>query len=723
MTPQQQQAWAELAGNSEENSDHRVAAALDAAGDDGKVIQHLTGGPELVSCFRSGTGFTLVEQAMIRAVLDARRLGHWSPIPAAVLEKACDGYLSPRQRPGLPDWAGTAFTALTTGTRADGGSVGPGKTLTALSTVRTASGQEPGYLPDDYLAQNTSAELEDKPAPVELWDALTGSAVIPEDLERLGQSAVRQGFYWHAGRLWAKAISTGSTRYADYLVRLVTRTSPGDVDEVARWVIEHGILSDPQDTADLLTALHEAAAGTTIASVLEQRPAEHADVEDAWKVAGLIRTLHGLGEEAAARELAFRAASGSSIGDAYDVAELAEAMYNVGATAAMDELLKRAPERSVRLQDEYWVKHLLQTLLDIGARATAASLALRIAENLQINDLDGFITLVRSIQVLCGWNTAQKFAARSAVEVQVASVSEAAELIDALQDLGMNEAVSALLKRISVDQVELDSIRSASSLLQALLKAGAGNVANSLANRVAAEITFQNLTSLDDLAPQIYAICGPATANGFGARIAAHADPEDAYAAFLVTDALRSLGAVEYTAQFLERNLVHRIKLDNAFWCFHLLRNLREAGVSTAAAALAVRVAAEVSLEDTDGLVKLAAEIYVLCGPLVAKEFSARLAAQVQPVEASWLAEAIAFFQTLGAEELITELLGKNPAHQVKIDDMESVGEFLRAVRKAGKCLRRRPSYTCDRGDSLGGPRGSESSDRGNICHLWPVGG
>ncbi len=93
LTGHQQQELAALASN-----DTRLRAALAASGPDGDVIQHLTGGPELLHAYTRGGLFTPVEHALITAALDARRLGHREPIPAALLAAAAEGSLSPRQR-------------------------------------------------------------------------------------------------------------------------------------------------------------------------------------------------------------------------------------------------------------------------------------------------------------------------------------------------------------------------------------------------------------------------------------------------------------------------------------------------------------------------------------------------------------------------------------------------------------------------------------------------
>jgi hypothetical protein len=684
LTSRQRRDWAELAKRAVSGSDQRVLAALDAAGDDGKAMQHLTGGPELLGCFRSGTGFTPVELALLKTVLDARRLGHRSPLPAGVLERASDGYLRPQQRPWDPGWAHAALTALTTGIRAGGGNAGLGKVLTALTAVRTAAGREPGYLPDDYLDQNTREELDDKPAPVELWDALAENTRDPEDLERLGNSAEEQGFYWHAGRLWTKAIRAGSTTYADYLVRLVGRTSPGDIEESTRWVVEQGVLRDPGDTADLLQVLQDLDAEAAVTFVLDQRPAECAVVEAARKVARLIRTLHVLGNEAAAVELAARAAVGVSVNDAYDLAELIDAMYKAGAHSAVGELLQRSPEKHVRLDETYSVEHLLEILQSVGARRAAENLAMRTAKNTPDEAPAKFVTMARSIWLLCGRQVAEEFVQRTADQVNLADASAVTSLIDELQFIGIRATLTKVLERIPVDQIELESAYSASRLLRCLREAGAYAVAAKIAIRAAAQVQLRDPNYLDNLAEDVHALCDPETAKEFAVRIVTQVQLESAHGVSTVLNALYVLGTSELADQLLERTGIDQIKLDDMYWSSRLLTALRKAGVRTSAEILATRAATQVSLEDLTFLDQLSEEIFAFCGPEVTKELCARVVARGRLREASAATSLINILYSLNANELIVELLEKSPVEKIELDSVDSVSDLLQAARKAG---------------------------------------
>ncbi|MEU6790304.1 hypothetical protein ABZ907_01280 [Nonomuraea wenchangensis] len=174
--------------------DPRFPAALAAGAADGKIIQHLTAGPELLNAYNSrGSLFTPVEQALITATLDARRLGHRASLPPAVLTAAADGYLGPTQRSGDPADIVDALTALSEGVRTDGSRTDIRQTVTALTALRAHTGAEPSYEPHDYLVQHIQRENEGVPAT--LWDALTRHTAEFDDRLRLGREAIGRGLF------------------------------------------------------------------------------------------------------------------------------------------------------------------------------------------------------------------------------------------------------------------------------------------------------------------------------------------------------------------------------------------------------------------------------------------------------------------------------------------------------------------------------------------------
>ena len=258
LTAHQQREFAKLA-----TADERMGAALAASGPDGDVIQHLTGGPELLHAYTRQGLFTAVEHTLITAALDARRLGHQGPIPAALLAAAADGYLSPRQRPSHANWATSALTGLTSGVRADGTRTGIRNALTSLKTVRARSGgAETGYEPDDYLDHHTRRLRQECLGTPQLWDALAEHTTSPADLARLGYAAYNRGLYRHAALLWKHAVTTnGDTEAAARLITLLHVLGRDATHHAANWIAEHAALDDAWHVAALLGSCGEPGPG------------------------------------------------------------------------------------------------------------------------------------------------------------------------------------------------------------------------------------------------------------------------------------------------------------------------------------------------------------------------------------------------------------------------------------------------------------------------------
>jgi hypothetical protein len=79
-----------------EGGDPALAAAA-AARPDGQVIQYLAGARDLLARY-DGPGTDPYGQAIITAAMDASRLGHAGPLPAALLRDAAPGYLADLDR-------------------------------------------------------------------------------------------------------------------------------------------------------------------------------------------------------------------------------------------------------------------------------------------------------------------------------------------------------------------------------------------------------------------------------------------------------------------------------------------------------------------------------------------------------------------------------------------------------------------------------------------------
>ena len=114
--------------------------------------------------------------------MDATRLGHPNPLPAALLQEAVVGYLTDAQH--TKDIAIWRETALTWAAEERRGAV------RAVQPVQPPSGPGfAGYQVADYLDQRGRSTRQDQLGPLSLWDALTTRATSALDLTRLGQAA------------------------------------------------------------------------------------------------------------------------------------------------------------------------------------------------------------------------------------------------------------------------------------------------------------------------------------------------------------------------------------------------------------------------------------------------------------------------------------------------------------------------------------------------------
>lgn len=153
------------AASAEDSVLAEAAAAATRAGQDGQVTQYLAGVPDLLGRY-DGPGGDPYGRAVITAAMDATRLGHDSPLPAALLQEAAVGYLTgPQRTEGLASWRDTALTWATTELNG---------AVRALQPVPPATGTGvAGYQVADYLDQHGRRTRQDQLGPTSLWEALT----------------------------------------------------------------------------------------------------------------------------------------------------------------------------------------------------------------------------------------------------------------------------------------------------------------------------------------------------------------------------------------------------------------------------------------------------------------------------------------------------------------------------------------------------------------------
>ena len=266
--------------------DSRLAAAMTAAEADGRVLQHLTGGPQLVDRYENGA-FTPIEHAVLTAALDLRRLGHSTPIAPTVLEAATPGYLPPGYRvTERLDWIDDVLTALARNPRrrADGA-------ISPLNEDRTALGIGPadGYYPADYLDQRTRRTRRRAMPPESLWEAALGGRT-ERDLVRLGASAERLHLESHAIALYEHAAESGDTLALRHLASL--RENRGDW-EPAEDLLRQAVIAGDTHAMGMLAGMREERDDKPEAERLAQLAA---DAGDTWALL-VVGSLRAFGDK------------------------------------------------------------------------------------------------------------------------------------------------------------------------------------------------------------------------------------------------------------------------------------------------------------------------------------------------------------------------------------------------------------------------------------------
>ncbi|MGV9454833.1 tetratricopeptide repeat protein [Streptomyces sp. NPDC003635] len=290
--------------------DPRIAAAVRAAGATDRVLQHLTGGPELVRRWDMGPDqwFTAPEHAVLTAAVEARRLGHAGAVPARLLMEAAVGFMDSGARATAgKEWFPAAVSALTA----------PGRGPAPLIAERHGPGvgDPDSYRPDDYVEQHIRRVRAHRAPPAEFW---TGAAWArtPDDLYAFGRAAEQRRRYSCAAALYENAVRQGHSRARTaWAVLRETTDGPAAAEETAAtdpgaWAalaVSRENLGDRQAAYDAYLRASEAGdawAWSAMARIREEEGdptaadavaalAAHAGQPLAWRTLGRMRAAHG----------------------------------------------------------------------------------------------------------------------------------------------------------------------------------------------------------------------------------------------------------------------------------------------------------------------------------------------------------------------------------------------------------------------------------------------
>ncbi len=298
----------------------------------GRITQTLAAGPQLIDRYEQATGpHGPYGRAVITAAMDARRLGHTSPLPARLLRAAAPGYLTEEQRAAAdPDtWFDHAVHYAREKVMGVAGSLEP---------VADPDGM--GALPDvyrvsDYLDHHARTVRRDRVPPDFFWTAVHHHAASPADLYELAHAARSRGRLGLAAGLYQQAVDAGEVEAFVELVQLTERAEDTEgAERHARRAADAGI---PE-------ALWGLAADRKLYGDAEgaRRLYRHAaDAGDPYSLRKLAQWREEAGDDEGARQLYTQAADG---GDPYSLRELVRWREEAGDTEGVKLLYQRAAD-------------------------------------------------------------------------------------------------------------------------------------------------------------------------------------------------------------------------------------------------------------------------------------------------------------------------------------------------------------------------------------------
>lgn len=237
-------------GRLHETDDGSLAVAARTA-PDGSITQTLAGGPALVQWYEQADGAQdCYGKAVVTAAMDARRLGHASPLSFALLEAAAPDYLTDPQRAAAPaDWFETALAFARTRVKdvaAALGDVARDHGMGARSGVSRLA---------DYLDHYARTARRECFPPSSFWHAIEHHSATAADLYELACAAKNRGRLRLAAALLRRAADGGHGPAWETIVTMMAyRGLTEEPETLARSILRSG---DPEPMLALAWTLNE----------------------------------------------------------------------------------------------------------------------------------------------------------------------------------------------------------------------------------------------------------------------------------------------------------------------------------------------------------------------------------------------------------------------------------------------------------------------------------
>jgi len=617
-----------------------AAAAAAAAGKGGQVTQYLAGVPALLNRYNKAGGDPY-GQAVITAAMDATRLGHASPLPSALLQEAAVGYLTPEQRTQpLARWN---EAALKWASQELYGAV------RAIQPVPPAAGTGvAGYRVADYLDQHGRRTRQDQVGPASLWDSIVTHTASRVDLIRLSHAAQDRGLYRHAAALLTRAAALGDGSAASLLLSLLRRVSPQDVTSAGNWA------------------------------------AVQIRIDDAWKVAALLRALRAAGADDAvqallARDLVAQAKLDSEAG----VAMLLRELRAAGADDAVQALLARDPVAQAKLDSPASVAMLIFELRNSGAVDAAHMLAERAAAHVNLDNPQEVASWLEQLRLIEAVDLARVLAERAAAHAKLGEPQDVARLLTEVREAGADDAAHMLAERAAA-HANLGKPGSG-ELVKQLRNAGVGDAAQALVEGAAAHADLSNSHEVGTLLGLLGKVGADGTAKALAREAAAHASLDNPMDVAVLLRQACEAGADDAVQALLARDPAAHANLDNPVIVEWALKDLRWTGFDNVARALAARAAAQIDLAIPRNVAMLLRELRETEADDAIDALLARDPAEHTSInEPGSVAVLLRELRAAGADNAARTLLARNPAAHVCLDYLYGVTRLLEQLCEAG---------------------------------------
>ncbi len=652
--------WRELTRSTK---DRRLKDAVKAAGSDGRVIQQLSGGPDLLAAYRRGPGshFTHREHALVTAALDARRLGHRSALPGDLLSAAADGTLDAGHRSEDPRWARNDLHALSKGHRRDGSRTDVRHALTALEAARPFAGAPPVYDPAEYLHAHIDYLRADQIGSPALWEALIAYTVDGDDLLRIANQAWSRGFRVIAARLWKKAAALGHP--IDQAVALGPTLDPGR--QAAALAVAHADLSKGGQLSKLFKALQDAG-DDVLVTQLARRAADHVDPRNPQAAGRLLFTLKEIGAIDLAEALCDNAAEHADSTDPAAMGILLAAVTTFSIEEVRYVLAKRGTlHQKTASQEE--VSEYLRAYRERRTGHAVEVLCQRASGRVELRDPRALHQLIVSMR---GWEPgaqAVKDLLRRglATHVEVTDVPSLRTLMRVLRDAEAHDAVAVLAMR-AAEHVESTDPRKVLALLNTFSEARADKAAMVLLQRgPTAHVHLGNPGAVGDLLAHLHGIgASDAVTTLLERDPAAHAELTSSYGTTRLILALRGAAAT-HMAEALTHRAIRDVDLGNPGAVGDLLAHLHGIGASDAVTTLLERdPAAHAELTEPAAIVTLLKALRECADAHATATLLARdPAAHTDPSHPHSVAQLLSELRSLGALEAARKLGARAAAH------------------------------------------------------------